>query len=369
MSIVRSLLISIGFVNDKKAINETNRAITGFKTRFALVATSAALAFKVINDFFSGIATATLDSEELARSLGISLNQLTAMQQAAQKFRIKPEQFSGALSILQKDINEFRQGFGRLPELLRNMGIEVDRQTVTATQLFDLILTKISKIDSEQDRIRISSQVFSTELGVRISRLSQGYDEFTKSVSSAYEELEKTPSVIAELTAYEQSINAITNSLQNLFKVLVVSLSPAIQEIAEYLTSVLKFYSAIFTGDFSSLKSAAMSISNQFSSVGDKIFDKFASGISTLTDLVRPFVEIDANASPTSLRNNMSDSWIQTQVPSSFVNYVNNSIDVNMPSGTTAEQATFLGGQIEEMIAASIRATFNEIQYNNPIVE
>lgn len=369
MSIVRSLLISIGFVNDKKAINETNKAITGFKTRFALVATTAAYAFKVVNDFFSSIAAATLDTEELATALGITLNELVAMQQAAQKFRIRPEQFSGALSILQKDLNELRQGFGRLPELLRNMGIEVDRQSVTATQLFDLIVKRIGEIDNEQDRIRISSQVFSSELGVRISRLSQDFDGFKDSVKSAYEELEKTPNIIPQLTEYEQSVNSITNSLSNLFKTLVVSLGPAIKEFADYLQKVVQFYTAIFSLDFGALKSSASAISDQLSSIGDSLFNKFERGINAVTEYFRPYVEVDENAPRPAMSNGVPYNWVESQLPAGWVSYVNNSVDLNVPQGTTAEQAAFLGGQIEEMISASINATFNEIQYNNPVVE
>lgn len=369
MSIVRSLLISIGFVNDKKAINETNKAITGFKTRFALVATTAAYAFKVVNDFFSSIASATLDAEELATALGISLNELMAMQQAAEKFRIKPEQFAGALALLNKDIEDFRQGFGRLPEVLRGFQLDVDKTKLTATELFDLLVTEIGKVGDEQERIRIAGNTFSRELAVRISRLSQNYGEFRESVKQAYEELEKTPNIIPQLTEYEQSVNNISKSLYSLFKTLVVQLSPAIQELAEWLQTVVKLYSSLISGDWSGFKSAASAGFDQLTRLSDKIFDKFQNGFKAVEDYFRPYVEVNPNAPRSSMSNGVPYNWIESQLPANWVSYVNNTVDLNVPQGTTAEQTAFLGGQIEQMIQASINATFNEIQYNNPVVE
>lgn len=166
MSIVRSLLISIGFQTDKKAINETNRAITGFKTRFAIAATAAVYAFNVIKDFFGDIATALLDSDELARTLGVSLNELRAMQQVAERFRIKPEQLAGAFSTIQKDLNDFAQGFGRLPEIARQLGIEIRRDT-GPKELFDRYIEAIRNIENEQERIRISTALLVIKLGQR----------------------------------------------------------------------------------------------------------------------------------------------------------------------------------------------------------
>ena len=170
MAIVRELLIKLGFQTDKKAINETNRAITGFKTRFAIAATAATYAFKVIKDFFTDIASATLDSEELARTLGISLNEFTALTQAAQKFRIKPDQFAGVLSTLQKDLNDFLQGFGRLPEIARQLKIEINRDT-TPIELFEKIIQAIRAIEDETQRIRVANELF-PGLGAKLSDLS-----------------------------------------------------------------------------------------------------------------------------------------------------------------------------------------------------
>lgn len=368
MAIVRELLIRLGFQTDRKAINETNRAITGFKTRFAVVSTAAAYAFKVVKDFFDGIASATLDADELARSLGISLNELIAMQQAAQKFRIKPEQFAGVLSLLQKDLNDLAQGFGRLPEIVRQLKIDINRDT-TPIELFDKIIEKIREVENEQERIRIATELFGQGIGTRISDLSQDFDGFKQSVSEAYDTLKNTPDITDSLRAYEQSINGISNSLYNLFKVIVVSVAPAIQKLAEWLEVVVRLYSSILSLDLEGLKKAGSQgyniLSNAVSTVGNAIGSGYTSFVDWLDSYARYDPEMRRERPPESYGPN----WIESQLPESWVNYINNKVDVNVPQGTTQEQATYLGEQIDRMVEDSIMNTFYQIQNNNPVVE
>lgn len=368
MAIVRELLIRLGFQTDKKAINETNRAITGFKTRFAVAATAATYAFKVIKDFFNDIAAATLDSDELARSLGISLNELVALQQAAQNFRIKPEQFAGVLSMLQKDLNEFVQGFGRLPELARQIGIEISRDT-TSLQLFDMIIEKIRTIENEQERIRIASAIFGDQLGTRISDLSQDFDGFRDSVARAYEELEKTPDVTPQLREYEKALNSISNSLYNLFRTIVVELAPAVQKLAEWLDIVVRLSSSLLSFGLDRIKSVGREGWDFLAGTAGAIGDKISSGWKSFKDWLTPYVTYDPNAPRAAPQMSTGPNWIESQLPASWVNYINNSVDVNVPQGTSQEQATFLGEQIDRMVEDSIMNTFYQIQNNNPVVE
>ena len=364
MSIVRSLLISIGFVNDKKAINETNKAITGFKTRFALVATTAAYAFKVVKDFFTDIAAATLDSEELAKSLGISLNELTALQQAAQKFRIRPEQFAGAFSILRKDLHEFQQGFGRLPEIARQLGIEITKDT-GPRELFDKYVEAIRDIENEQERIRVASALFGQELGVKIANLSQNFDSFKQSVVEAKKELETLPDITVEAKKYEEAVNGLSQAFDRLVRQLGISVFPALKTLFNYLEYVAKFYGTLFSGDFSGF----MDVLKQGSQKIDSIFEGIGNAFQSFHDWLNPMVTFDPNQKRQDNFQGYQNSFIESALPAGWVSYVNNSVDVNMPQGTTGEQAAFLGNQIERMISDSINATFQEIQYNNPQVE
>lgn len=373
MSIVRSLLVSIGFKTDKKAIADTNKAITGFKTRFALVSSTALYAFKTIKDFFSDIATATLDADELARSLGISLNELTALQQAAQKFRIKDEQLAGAFGILQKDLHEFMQGFGRLPEIARQLRIEIGRDT-GVVDLFNKIVEKIREVENEQERIRIASNIFSKEIGVGISDLSRDFDNFKNSVSEAYRVLEATPTNINALREYERAVNDLDNSFTSLYRSFVSIAAPALTNQLRHLSDIFSFIGGGINQTVDNLRSmyellkGLAGIVSTFFSAFDSAFENFSA---PFMNWLRPFVE-NQNGMQGNLQTTPSSygpSWIESQLPPNWINYINNSVAINVPQGTTAEQTTYIGNEIERMIEDSIMNTFYQIQANNPVVE
>lgn len=364
MAIVRELLIRLGFQTDKKAINETNRAITGFKTRFAIAATAAVYAFKVIKDFFTDIAAATLDSEELARSLGISLNEFEALQQGFSKFRINDAQAGAILKNLQKDLNEFLQGFGRLPEIARQMGIEISRDT-SVLDLFNKIIEKIREVEDEQERIRISTNIFGEQIGTRISDLSQDFDGFKETVKSAYEELQNTPDITDKLRSYEQAVNTLGVSFTKLTRTLGTYVFPVLEQAFNYLDYVARFWGTLLSGDFSGFKGVLQEGSKKIDEVLGGAGDYIGQKIEELT----PYVTYDPTQPKSMAPQTYGPSWIESQLPANWVNYINNSVDVNVPQGTSQEQATYLGEQIDRMVEDSIMNTFYQIQNNNPVVE
>jgi len=362
MSIVRSLLISIGFVNDKKAINETNKAITGFKTRFALAATTATYAFKIINDFFSGIADATLETDDLARSMGYTLNQIIALQRGFQKFRINDTQASAILQTLHKDLTEFSQGYGRLRTLMREHGLEIPKNA-TPIELLDTILKYLQKIDDEVIRSQIANKFF-PGLGIKISDVSVHMKEFKESVDESYEALQKTPDIKEELNEYKQGINSITNSLDSLFKTIVVKSAPAITFLSENIKLLVELLSSALSFDLQGVKNAFSGIGGQFKKFYGFIAEK--TGLDVAGKRFKEYAE-NENTSPPPINSNVN--WAEMFLPASWVNYVNNQVEINMPAGTTQEQTQYLGTQIERLISDSINATFQDIQYNNPVIE
>lgn len=375
MAIVRELLIRLGFQTDKKAINETNRAITGFKTRFAIAATAATYAFKVIKDFFGDIATATLDADELSRTLGVSLNELRAMQQVAQQFRIRPEQLAGAFTIIQKDLNEFRQGFGRLPEIARQLGIEISKDT-GPKELFDRYIQAIRGIENEQERIRIASALFGQELGAKISDLSQDYDSFKQAVREAYEQLEKQPDILPQAKAFEKSINSLSDSFNRLAQSLSTVVFPVLQFLIDQLTALSDLVKSVFTGDLSGIKGALNSASKsldplfeftRLNKVSDWFKDTFFGGQSALNGIDGSFLN-RVNDYIENKPGYQYQGFLSPAMAGGTPNVTNN-IDISVPAGTTEEQAEYMSNQLQQAIDASIMNTYYQIQNNNPVVE
>lgn len=341
---MRELLIKLGFQTDKRAINDTNRAITGFKTRFAIAATAATYAFSAVKKFFDNIASATLDADELAKTLGLSFNELRALQQGFGQFRINDAQVGQILGTLQKDLNEFIQGFGRLPEIARQFGIEISRE-MNVTQLFDTIIQKLREVENEQDRIRIASALFGQELGPRISELSKDFEGFKKSISESSEALKNLPSITQQAKAYEQALNGISFAFSNLATTIGQYLFPVLEKLINYLDYVLRFYGSIATLDFTTLKA----VLSEGSAKADSIFGSISSTLGNAKNSVL--------------------STAASFLPERLSNYITNSIEINVPPGTTTEQAQDIADGLDGIIREAILGTFYEIQNNNPQVE
>lgn len=375
MAIVRELLIRLGFQTDKKAINETNRAITGFKTRFAIAATAASYAFKVIKDFFGDIATALLDSDELARSLGISLNELRAMQEVAQKFRIRPEQLAGVFAVLQKDLNEFAQGFGRLPEIARQLGIEISRDT-GPKELFDQYIKAIRNIENEQERIRISTALFGDKIGAKISDLSLKYDDFKEAVKQAYDQLENQPDVLPEAKKFEESINNLTTAWNKFAQSISVIVFPVLQYTIEHLTLISDLLRTIFNVDSAGVKNTL----NSASKLLDPIFEK--TGLNYVSDYFKNTFfggQSALNGLDENTFSRLTD-YIENKPGYQYNGFlapagggsmpnVTNNIDISVPPGSTQDQAEYISSQVQQAVDSSIMNTFYQIQNNNPVVE
>ena len=367
MAIVRELLIRLGFVTDKKAINETNNAITGFKTRFAIAATAASYAFTKLVSFFGDIATATLDSKELADSLGISLKELTALANAAQKFRIDPKDFQSALSKINKSFQDFKTGAsGALAEIARQMNFEIDRDG-GPVKVFEQILKYLSTIEDKTERIRIAGSVFGDSLAPRIAEMAVNLDEFNQSVA----EFEKLGQIAQDslptLKKYEDAVNALSRAWGQFTLSISQTVFPVLQKIIEYLTIASDFYRTLFSGDLEGFKGTL----KQGSKFLDPLFDGVKSGFNSTTDYLSGFLK--------------TPEWVQ-----SVIDYVENkpgyqygmagsasgmsptitvNNDISVPLGTDSEMAKSIADSVSQGVEDAINRTFIDIQNNNPTVE
>lgn len=368
MAIVRELLIRLGFQTDKRAINETNQAITGFKTRFTVAATAATYAFSKVAQFFNQVATATLDAGELAQSLGISLNELKAIQQAASNFRINDTQLGSILSTLNHDLREFQQGFGRLRDAAMLRGLKFDPFAGPVESL-KVILKYLQQFENDLDRQKVAADFFGDALAVKVSNLAKNFDQFTESVQQNNEALKDTPDNIEQLLEYERSVNEISKSFQNLFQVIISEIAPALKELAKWLEIVFRLYSSVISLNFDGLKKAGKDGFDYLTKAVEYFGDKVGSTFKQVQDWARPYVEVQAlqGASGTVLGADPYagfNNWANSTFP-----YVTNSFEINVPAGTTQEQTQYMGEELQRMVEDSIMNTFFQIQNNNPQVE
>src|SRR3990167_6554869 len=117
MTVVRELTTVLGFVVDKKGVEDFNRSIIGFKTKFAIAATAATAFVAKTLEFFKDISDATLDANDIAKSIGISFEEFLKLRRTAEDFRIDPKNFESALRSLSKMLREAKYGMGDLANI------------------------------------------------------------------------------------------------------------------------------------------------------------------------------------------------------------------------------------------------------------
>ncbi len=364
MAIVRELLIKLGFQTDKKAVNETNQAISGFKTRFAIAATAATYAFTKVAQFFADVATATLDANDLARTLGISLREFTALQAGFSSFRIDSKQVEGVFRGINKQLNDFITGADqRLAEVAQRLNFEVDRNG-GPLKLFQQILLALSKISTETDRIRIAGNLFGEELSVRISDLSQNIDQFNQVVKQSDFLGQNAEKALPALQAYQKNIDELSQAWKNFGVALSETVVPALTSVLRVLTYILDFYRDLATvfkeGNFQPLTNTLKKASKDFDDSALGRF--FNNGLRTIGNNINAdLFEPDEIFDRTHFGNNFQPALAGPSV-------VNN-IDVNVAPGTTEDQARFMSEQISQRVQDTISDSWRQIQNNTPMVE
>lgn len=371
MSIVRELLVKIGFKTDKQSIEETNSAISGFKARFLIAASAATYAFGKISQFFSDIATATLDSDQLATTLGTSLKELIAIQKAADQVgRLDFKQTNAAFLGLNKLLNNFRSGMdSSLTEIARGLKFEIDREG-GPQKLFDQILNSLNQIETVQDRIRISSNIFGDELGPKIANIAANITEFNKATEGFLEIGQEFENSVSAAKAYEDAVKNLNNSWEKFTMSLSTTVLPVLRNIIEYLTIISDFTRSIFTMDTSGLKGALNSASRLFDPFFEftglnKISDYFKSGrggesLLNSESAQKELIDYIENREGYSYRGNIP----QSQMPT-ITNYFE--IDAS-PEGINKLYHDVYDS-IKNAVDDAVYGTFKEIQANNPQVE
>lgn len=373
MAIIRELLIKIGFVSDKKAINATNTAISGFKTRFALAATAATYAFSKIAGFFGDIATATLDAKDLADTLGISVKQLTQLTQGLKGFRLDDNQIKGALSRVNKLFNDFRTGASNELANIARGKFDIDRNAGPVA-LFKQILEYIGKIETQTERIRIAESIFGEGIKERIADVAVNLDKLVESVTKFDEVGQKTQDSIPALEEYAKAVQGITNSWNDFTLSISKFVFPVLQTLLEYLTIVSDLAKNVFTLNGSGVKTSL----NAASSLFDPLFE--ATGLNNISEFFKGLY------GGNTLLNSVDDStlsriadYIDNKTGFQYQGFSNpamagapnivNNIDIQVPQGTTEDQARFMSDQLKQAVDDSIWETFRQIQNNNPTVE
>lgn len=341
MSVVRSLLISIGFKSDNSGVKKTEKNIIGMTGRIAASFTILKFFAKRVVGFFSEIADAIINSSFLAKRLGVSLKEISGIEKAGLDFGLDKKQIQSSLSLVSDLLTNFRNGTNdELAKIARGIKFEISAQD-NALDVFLNILKALSKINSETDRIAKADLIFGKSLGVQISMLANDVDRFEKLVnenrlSNEFVESEK------QAEDFKRSLDKLSVAFDNFSNILSFTIFPLLTEIFKSLTFVAETFRALLNPNLKNLSNigqrfADSSIVGQgFQSVGEG----FRSGLFDVND---KFNEINPQVTVTNT--------------------------INVPQGTTSEMAQSMLSQFVDTVDAGINKVFRQIELNNPLVE
>lgn len=367
MAIVRELLVRIGFITDKRAINATNNAITGFRTRFALAATAATYALSKITGFFGDIAQASLQAQGLAATLGLSIEELNAINKGFKKFDFNDSQIETVLTTLNEKFTDFRIGASdEIGKVAAGLTFEVDRNA-GPLKFFRDYLIELGKVQDETQRIKLATTLFGNQVAPLISNLSQNVGGLDEAITKAFKANPDLKESTEALKEYRQAINEISDAWSNLSLALSKTVVPVFTNILNILSSISEIYRGLFTFNAPVLKAGLEQ--------GSKIFDPLfkETGLSYISDF---FKEL-AKRYSINLNNQDQNDPYGFNNSSRFLNpfaatndmAVTNNVEINVPPGTNAQQAESLTDYVLNAIYDGVMNVFRQIQNNNPQVE
>jgi hypothetical protein len=385
MSIVRSLLIKIGFQNDRSSFNAAEKSVSRFKTKAVAAAGAISYAFVKVASYFTNFASNILDTNEFSKHIGIAIDDLYALQRAAQKVaRIEEKDFQTALGNIQKMFNDLRMGAGgELQHIADYTGIQVDRINDTAQTIFFKFLGYLQGINSEAERSRIAENLFKGVDFKKFANLAGNMERFTDSAKDFAENGQKISGQITQLEGYIEAVNELGIAWQNFVVGISSHVIPVIQDLISPLSQVFgyvkdisnivkfskDFWGTIFTGDIEGFKENAK--------FGSKILDAPFAAVGSAASGAGKFISdlISENLGPFWQRfvdyaegRDRHPDFMRPGMAGGAPNVTVNN-EINVPAGTTEEQAQYTADRIQRTIDESIDNTWRMIQYNYPTVE
>ncbi len=357
MTVVRELTTVLGFVVDKKGVEEFNRTIIGFKTKFAIAATAAAAFVAKTLEFFNDISHATLDANDLAKSIGISFQEFIKLRRAAEDFRIDPKNFESALRTLSKMLREAKYGMGDLANIAYYTGIEFrDKFTgevKNARDLFVDILKRINEARTETEKFSIAKFFFGEEDAQKFIKFAQEAGDNLDVLTGKYTQYAQ--SLEDSLPAFEEvnkSIRSFWNTFESFKMAFVEDILPAITAGVKVLEVVMKGIGYVARG-----------IKGAFRMIGE--------GLNR--ELMADFAEIpDFEVQATQKINRIMENQAAKSAPAAITEQnfnIDTKIEMQVPPGTTEEQQVILRETVDEAIKTALIDQIREIYNNNPQVE
>lgn len=354
MSIVRSLLINIGFTTNKKQQKQVLSTINVIKLGFTAAAFAISSAFQRLFSYINELVQFRNQTSDLADSLGLAYSNVLALQRAAINIRVNETQFNSLLNITKELVKNLNFGDAALKKIERELKFNVIDGD-TQVDVLGKITKALADWQNRAEAIDYASRIFGQNLAASAIRIGENFDELIEKAKQLERESPSNEEQLKNLEEYNKAYNALNLSIQKLTDTLVTNFIGPLTTSINYLTNVLDFYlnliKGFVNGDFKPFIETSKKIADNIG-IGDWFKSAPNTGVGGM-----PLIQFPQGLQP--FYNNRKDN----------VRIINN-IDVKFPEGTSLEKATeSLPYEIVSEIESMIQNTFGNIEFDNPVIE
>jgi len=369
MTIVRELTTVLNFAFDRSNLDKFEKAIASFSAKISLVSAAFAYIGNKILDRFDGIAKATLDTDELARSANTATVDLIAMSKAAAQFRLDPKNFENSFKVLSGLLTDARFGFGQLFDIqeasLGKLNLTKFIDTHDIQGAIRAIIDYVRTLDDAVLQTRVLAKIFGEEAAPGwLNIVNAGSDAFFRGADANKAYAKSVVDNTSALRQYERDLKNFYTNLeiltQNFVGIVLPTLDKAVQGWV-YILSGEVFKDLGFRKN-ADVPETQEDLKRELES-GNGWFNNLITNIRG----VRGNNPWDVSADP--LYKILKDTEQKNTTSNSSNNTITNNFEISVPAGSPDGEAN----RIVDLIKISIDSAFNEksreIISNNPAVE
>ncbi len=153
-----------GFNEDVAKFKKSSMTVASVMSSMGVGGLAAAGSIGTLAAAFKSLADKTLDMKELGREVGLTADEINAMNRAGQHFGFDPSEMEGAIKHFAGLMPEFKRGYGELNNILARQPDLIKRLKVedTKTQIKE-IFAFLDTIKNPQDRMVFERGIFGND--------------------------------------------------------------------------------------------------------------------------------------------------------------------------------------------------------------
>lgn len=343
MPTVRELVTKLSFQFNRDNLDKFEKSVGSFKKNIVTTAGDVAHFVGKIVDYFVDIGRAPIKLQNIAEAAGIAESELLAMRNAAVQFGVSTDNFDKGFSHIASMIQQAKRGIGPLFDIIRESGFAISQPSPFLNDLQNIekfineLFVLIDQLPSKAEKIYALGKIFGPEAASEWLRV---FEQGPEALKEAYRlQIQNTGEIGKQAELYRQfarDSQILANNINNLVVKISSYVLPTLNKAVVTATAIVE--------DLEKVGSSKGGFTEAIVNAANKPFPKKEFPL-----VQKLFGNQNAN------QNN--------------ANTINTTIEINVPPGTTEQQASYMADSLEEAMEDMFQYKAREIMNNNPQVE